>query len=43
MGSEKRVRAGVVSCSGMLRDRSEDDVRLRLCHDVGGADGRLPF
>lgn len=45
-GSEKRARVDAGSgwsCSGMLRDRVEATVRLRLCHDVGGREGRFRF
>lgn len=45
-GSEKCEGVGggsEGSCSGMLRDSVETAVRLRLCQDVGGAEGRLKF
>jgi hypothetical protein len=45
-GSEKRARVDAGSggsCSAMLRDSVEATVRLRLCHDVGGRDGRFRF
>jgi hypothetical protein len=45
-GSEKCEGAGGWSrgsCSGMLTDSVEATVWLRLCQDVGGAEGRFKF
>jgi hypothetical protein len=45
-GSEKRAGVGAGSegsCSEMLMDSVEATVRLWLCQDVGGRDGRLKF